>query len=78
MRTFYEEWQISDNNLAVTTAELQVQSDTNENISEVRQLQMPNFNDFPVEEFFTHHTAILSQVKSAEELYFLIKKVLTL
>ena len=43
----------------------------------IRQLQLPNFENFPVEEFFkigfTHHTVILSQAKSIEERYFYIK-----
>ena len=68
MRTFYEEWQLLENNSAVTVAEL---NEEVTGIPQIRQLQLPNFNSFPIEEFFqigfTHHTAILSQVKNIEE-----------
>ncbi|MBQ5719490.1 MAG: DUF1016 family protein [Alistipes sp.] len=77
MRKFYEEWRILDANSAVATAELQDASDKNNLDIEIRQLQLPNFENFPVEEFFkigfTHHTVILSQAKSIEERYFYIK-----
>ncbi len=47
------------------------------NQKQIHQLQLPNFKDFPFEEFFkigfTHHTTILSQVKSTEERYFYIR-----
>lgn len=88
MRTFYEEWQILDTNSAVTTAELQ-NIDYKGNYVPVndlitlknevegfRQLQLPNFKDLSIEEFFkigfTHHTEILSQVKTLEERCFYI------
>lgn len=74
MRTFYEEWQLLENNSAVTVAEL---NEEVTGIPQIRQLQLPNFNSFPIEEFFqigfTHHTAILSQVKNIEERCFYIK-----
>jgi len=58
------------NNSAVQTAELQADD-------EIRQLQLTNLPDFPVVAFlsisFTHHTAILSQVKSYEERKFYIQ-----
>lgn len=77
MRTFYEEWQMPDIVSAVITAEIQMGDITNDNAEEIRQLQLPNLKDFPVEEFFkigfTHHIAILSQVKTLEERYFYIK-----
>ena len=78
MRTFYEEWQSLDSKSAVVTADLPEGGCTEDDGSaEIRQLQLPNFKDFPVEEFFkigfTHHIAILSQVKSFEERYFYIK-----
>lgn len=77
MRTFYEEWQMTDIVSAVITAEIQMGDITNDNAEEIRQLQLPNLKDFPVEEFFkigfTHHIAILSQVKTLEERYFYIK-----
>ena len=57
-------------NSAVQTAELQAEG-------EIRQLQLTNLPDFPVVAFlsisFTHHTAILSQVKSYEERKFYIQ-----
>lgn len=74
MRTFYEEWQMLDVNSAVSTTEIH---DNDCDTVEIRQLQLPNFKDFPTEEFFkigfTHHTAILSQVKTFEERNFYIK-----
>lgn len=77
MRTFYEEWQMLDINSAVVTAEMQSENVTGEDLKVIRHLQMPNFMDFPKEEFFqigfTHHTAILSQVKTVEERCFYIK-----
>ena len=77
MRTFYEEWQMLETNSAVATAEIQVERNDIDSSTEIRQLQMPNFKDFPVEEFFkigfTHHVTILSQVKTTEERYFYIK-----
>lgn len=71
MRTFFEEWRLLDSyNSAVQTAELQSED-------EIRQLQLTNLPDFPVVAFlsisFTHHTAILSQVKSYEERKFYIQ-----
>lgn len=71
MRTFFEEWRLLDSyNSAVRTAELQSED-------EIRQLQLTNLPDFPVVAFlsisFTHHTAILSQVKSYEERKFYIQ-----
>lgn len=88
MRIFYEEWDMLDYNSSVATDKLQgpeseqgtnssVTTDNFDDIAEIQQLQLPNFKDFPVEEFFkigfTHHTAILSQVKTLEERYFYIK-----
>lgn len=59
MRTFYEEWQMLDNDLAVTTADLQLDNNDGHQ-AEKWQLQLPNFKGFPAEEFFkigfTHHT----------------------
>lgn len=74
MRTFYEEWKVLDSNSAIATAELQL---TDQETTEIRHLELPNFKDFPIEEFlrigFTHHSIILSQVKSFEERFFYIK-----
>lgn len=77
MRTFYEEWQLLDVNPAVVTAEIQTDGSDQDCITGILQLQLPDFKCFPIEEFlqigFTHHTAILSQVKTLEERYFYIK-----
>lgn len=77
MRTFYEEWQSLDANSAVVTAEIQTGTSNDNDVAEIRQLQLPNFKDFPIEEFFkigfTHHTVILSQAKTLEERYFYIR-----
>ena len=85
MRTFYEEWKMLDTHSLVATDKSKVIDDIDvikssvitDDLEEIRQLQLPNFGDFPVEEFFkisfTHHIAILSQVKTIEERYFYIK-----
>lgn len=77
MRTFYEEWKVLDSNSAVVTADSQLIDNMEQEMEEIRHLELPNFNDFPIEEFlrigFTHHTVILSQVKSIEERFFYIK-----
>lgn len=74
MRTFYEEWKVLDSNSAIATAELEL---IDQETTEIRHLELPNFKDFPIEEFlrigFTHHSIILSQVKSIEERFFYIK-----
>jgi hypothetical protein len=85
MRTFYEEWRMLENfNSAGGTAEFTevntksaVQTAKLEAEGEIRQLQLTNLPDFPIVAFlnisFTHHTAILSQVKSYEERKFYIQ-----
>lgn len=77
MRTFYEEWKVLDSSSAVVTADSQLIDSMKQETEEIRHLELPNFNDFPIEEFlrigFTHHTVILSQVKSIEERFFYIK-----
>ena len=85
MRTFYEEWKMLDTHSLVATDKSKVIDDIDvikssvitDDLEEIRQLQLPDFGDFPVEEFFkisfTHHIAILSQVKTIEERYFYIK-----
>ena len=59
-----------DSNLAVSTAEIQGKD-------EIRQLRLTISPDFPIVAFFslsfTHHTAILSNVKSYEERKFYIQ-----
>lgn len=78
MRIFYEEWQTLDSTSAIVTADVELAGEKgNEDSAQIRQLQLPNFKDFPVEEFFkigfTHHIAIISQAKTVEERYFYIK-----
>ena len=57
-------------NLVIQTAKMQ-------GMDEIRQLQLTNLPDFPIVAFlnlsFTHHIAILSQVKSYEERKFYIQ-----
>lgn len=77
MRIFYEEWQALDSTSAIVTADVESAGEEgDDDPSQIRQLQLPNFKDFPVEEFFkigfTHHIAILSQVKTVEERCFYI------
>lgn len=77
MRTFYEEWQILDSNSAIATADIQLVDNREQETAEIRQLELPKFKNFPIEDFlkigFTHHSVILSQVKSTEERLFYIK-----
>lgn len=78
MRIFYEEWQALDSTSAIVTADVESAGEEGDDgPSQIRQLQLPDFKDFPVEEFFkigfTHHIAIISQAKTVEERYFYIK-----
>jgi predicted nuclease of restriction endonuclease-like (RecB) superfamily len=87
MRTFFEEWQmIEQNNSAVTTAKItKINRTTNSAVitaemvddNEIRQLQLANMPDFPLREFlsisFTHHIAILAKAKAYEERIFYMK-----
>ncbi len=61
MRIFYEAWKSLEPNSSVETDEL----------------QLTNYDDFPITAFlnigFTHHTAILSGVKTMEERKFYIQ-----
>ena len=83
MRIFYEEWKILDrdnvmyyeknNNLADASAKLGI------NIgNSIWQTHVPNYNDFPFDEFFrigfSHHTLILSMTKDIDERIFYIKQ----
>ena len=74
MRTFYEEWKSLEANSPVATGELQV-TEGEENT--IRQLQLTNYSQFPITAFlgigFTHHSAILTGVKSLEERVFYIQ-----
>lgn len=84
MRIFYEEWSALDNNSSVVTDESDNKSIvitdcliTDPSTAKICQSELTNFNDFPLEEFFkisfTHHIAILSQIKAIEERYFYIR-----
>ena len=68
MRIFYEEWKGLEANSSVPTNELQV---TDSEGSEIRQLRLTNYTDFPIPAFmsigFSHHSAILAKAKTLEE-----------
>jgi len=74
MRTFYEEWQLIDDQgegkSFITTNDLKTGG------MEIRSLQGTNPGAFPLEDFlmvpFTHHYTILSQVKDYEQRLFYI------
>ena len=74
MRTFYEEWRDLEANSPVATGELQLAEDEP---GTIRQLQLTKYADFPITAFlsigFTHHTAILTGVKTIEERKFYIQ-----
>ena len=71
MRAFYEEWKLLDNSsdgiLALASAKM---DETTEN-DEIWHLQVPNSEEFPVEEFlsigFTQHRTIFEKVKDISE-----------
>ncbi len=85
MRTFYEEWRMIDSsddyekNLENKTINLEFANSKLENSISlpIWNLQIPNYKDFPMEDFlnigFTHHKEILSRVKSIEERLFYIR-----
>lgn len=68
MRIFYEEWKGLEANSSVPTDELQL---TDNEGSEIHQLQLTNYTDFPIAAFmsigFSHHSAILAKAKTLEE-----------
>ena len=74
MRIFYEEWKSLEPKSSVATDDLQI---SNNEESEIHQLQLTNYVDFPITAFlnigFTHHAAILSGVKTIEERKFYIQ-----
>ena len=74
MRTFYEEWKDLEANSPVATDELQL---TDNELGTIRRLQLTKYADFPITAFlsigFTHHTAILTGVKTIEERKFYIQ-----
>ena len=74
IRIFYEEWQSLEVNSSVTTEDLQLIDNKG---SEIRQLQLTNYENFPIAAFlsigFTHHSTILAKVKTIEERKFYIQ-----
>ena len=73
MRTFYEEWRVFDSNLAVTTAKSQDGANlavATAKLNTDEQLMVFPIANVPVAAFFsigfTHHTTILSKVKTQE------------
>ena len=68
MRIFYEEWRALEANSSVATDELQI---INGGEEEIHQLQLTNYEDFPIVAFmsigFSHQSAILAGAKSLEE-----------
>lgn len=80
MRTFYEQWQVLDTNLAVATAKSEAKSNSaviTANLDSENHLMVVPINDVPVAAFFsigfTHHIAILSGTKSLDERYYYIR-----
>ena len=77
MRVFYEEWKMLEmDNSSVQTDEL-TGNDDNSSVQTIHSLQRINLPDFPVVAFlsisFTHHTAILTNVKTYDERKFYIQ-----
>jgi predicted nuclease of restriction endonuclease-like (RecB) superfamily len=86
MRLFYEAWNCIETDSSVATDKLEnlnqdaVASNAKPTVDEpiaIRQLQLTNFPDFPLNEFlnisFTHHITILTQAKGLEERMFYIR-----
>ena len=78
MRTFYEEWKMLSDNSFVETNKLK--TDKRNSFVETNELPSVYFNvetDFPISAFmnisFTHHYAIVSKVKDAEQRKFYIQ-----
>ena len=86
MRTFYEEWEILDfvgqpkNTLENESGNLELINSKLENaaIAPIWNLQVPNYQDFPMDAFlrigFTHHRVILGKAKSIEERLYYIRR----
>ena len=86
MRLFYEAWKSIESNSSVATDEIGtahsaighngLQKTDNEQIT-IRQLQLTNYEDFPLAEFlsisFTHHIAIINHAKDFDERLFYIR-----
>lgn len=86
MRTFYEEWEMLDSieqpgkiaekmsgNLELTNSKTEMPA-----IRPIWNLQVPNYQDFPIDAFlhigFTHHRVILGKIKNLEERLFYIRR----
>ena len=73
MRMFYEAWIVLDSNSSVATDEIQITD-----IDAVNQRILPNFAEFPIDDFlkvpFTHHSKIISKIKNVEARYHYIHR----
>ena len=86
MRTFYEEWEILDfvgqpqNSLENESGNLELTNSKLENavIVPIWNLQIPNYQNFPMDAFlrigFTHHRVILGKAKNIEERLYYIRR----
>ncbi|MDO5423676.1 MAG: PDDEXK nuclease domain-containing protein [Eubacteriales bacterium] len=86
MRTFYEEWEMLDSvgqseMIAENVSDnLELMDSKTEKtaIKVIWNLQVPNYQDFPMDAFlhigFTHHRVILGKIKNLEERLFYIKR----
>ena len=74
MRLFYEEWKNLEINSSTGTDVIELSDNENDTI---RQLQLTNYDSFPIAAFlgigFSHHSVILSGVKTLPERIFYIK-----
>ena len=78
MRTFYEEWQmLSDNSFVETNKLVDIESNSFVGTNELPTVQFKIDANFPITAFmnigFTHHYAIISKVKDAEQRKFYIQ-----
>lgn len=78
MRTFYEEWQmLSDNSFVETNKLVDIESNSFVGTNELPTVQFKIDANFPITAFmnigFTHHYAIISKVKNAEQRKFYIQ-----
>ncbi len=86
MRTFYEEWNMLDSyefSESITesgSCKLELTNSKTEKttIEPIWNLQVPNYQDFPMDAFlhigFTHHRVILGKTKNLEERLFYIRR----
>ncbi len=84
MRTFYDEWEMldpvsqSDSGSKNESNSLENSDFESKNIMPIWNLQVPNYQDFPMDAFlhigFSHHMLILAKAKSQEERLFYIRR----